>query len=148
MKAVLVEHTGNGKPYCFSLPDWFDKDVPLGTNVVCRTRRGITRGMTVSNVYEGDFAREAAIYNGAKFPLAKIEQVQLCVKPDDIVVPGIFKNSNPSARKLQRRRDEHAKYGKFLTPVVVSRRGVLQDGYTAYLVAKELGIDFTAWWEL
>lgn len=141
MKAVLVKHTEDGKPYCFGLPDWFDLHINIGTRVLCQTRRGVTDGVIVSNVCEGALAEDMARRNGATFPLSKIKEISINMKLDDLLIPEAIRNSHPSPRKIQQRSEEYSKYGRFLNRIAVSKHNVLYDGYTAYLVAKKLGLD-------
>lgn len=60
-------------------------------------------------------------------------------KVKKIKVPGIFKKSPPSARKV-RTAVENAEIGKF-EPIVLSKDGYVIDGYSRLLAAKQLGME-------
>ena len=47
--------------------------------------------------------------------------------------------SEPKERKMKERRNYFNKYGYFKSPIILDRNNTLLDGYTTYLLAKEIG---------
>ena len=47
--------------------------------------------------------------------------------------------SEPKERKIKERRMYFNKYGYFKSPIILDRNNTLLDGYTTYLLAKEIG---------
>lgn len=60
---------------------------------------------------------------------------------NDVVILDSFKDTTPKESKLNRVREYISEYGKFDEPIVVTDDNVLVDGYTRYLIAKELGVE-------
>lgn len=63
------------------------------------------------------------------------------IKVSDIQIPYSFKNSRPSAWKMDKYRDYFGMAHQQLKPIVVSQDGTLKDGYIQYLVLKENGVE-------
>ena len=47
--------------------------------------------------------------------------------------------SEPKERKMKERRNYFNKYGYFKSPIILDKNNTLLDGYTTYLLAKEIG---------
>ena len=47
--------------------------------------------------------------------------------------------SQPKERKMKERRNYFNKYGYFKSPIILDKNNTLLDGYTTYLLAKEIG---------
>ena len=62
------------------------------------------------------------------------------VKIDNIKIRKDFKK--PRAQKLKQRRKYYEKYNYFRSTIVLSQDNYLLDGYTTYLLAKEMKFDF------
>lgn len=58
---------------------------------------------------------------------------------DKIVVSMAFKEHPPKESKMMSRSIYHIVYHKFKVLIVINNNNVLLDGYTSYLIAKELG---------
>lgn len=54
---------------------------------------------------------------------------------DKIIIPDSFKK--PKKWKMKRKRAHYKFFREFQQPIVISPTGVLIDGYTSYLIAKE-----------
>ena len=63
------------------------------------------------------------------------------MKVSDIQIPYSFKNSRPSAWKMDKYRDYWATDHKQLKPIMVNQSGWLKDGYIQYLVLRENGVE-------
>ena len=63
------------------------------------------------------------------------------MKLSKIIIPTIFKATNPSQIKIDNVSKHFKRFGMLDKPVVVDKSGVLIDGYIRYLVAKEAGLD-------
>lgn len=59
----------------------------------------------------------------------------------DVVILDGFKNTIPKESKLNRVREYISKYGEIDEPIVITQDNTLLDGYTRYLIAKELGFE-------
>lgn len=53
-----------------------------------------------------------------------------------------FQRTPPRQEKLDKVRDFYEKHGKLDKPIKVNAQHYLIDGYTRYLIAKEIGLDF------
>lgn len=62
----------------------------------------------------------------------------ICI--DHITIPNFFRK--PKEWKLQRVRDRLGDKNKLDKPITIDQNNMLRDGYTRYLVAKELGMKF------
>lgn len=62
------------------------------------------------------------------------------VKISNIKIPGSFKQPNTS--RLKERRKYYKKYKYFRSTVVLNNNNYLIDGYTTYLLAKEMNFDY------
>jgi len=145
MNIVLVQHnTEQSKKYCFAVPDHLLPHVKKGVNVVCDTRRGNMPGIVVSDVMSGEVAdqeidrmiREC----GARMPLKYISAVVETIDITDVRVPIWMEMSTPHKSKLDKRKRELQEFGCFHTNVRVEN-GILKDGYTAFLVGKNKGMN-------
>ena len=141
MNIIMVQHLGNKKTYTFAVPDKFVKYARKGATLFCDTRRGISPGVAVTGVISGDGAKDIAKRNGATFPLREIVGVRSLIPMSKIVIHERMSKSITSGDKIKKRMDELKKYGAFNTTVTF-KDGKLGDGYTAYLVAKMLDMDY------
>ena len=58
----------------------------------------------------------------------------------DVIISDDFKKTTPKEYKINRIREYVHRYGKIDKPIVLMKDNVLFDGYTRYIVAKELGV--------
>ncbi|MCI8620607.1 MAG: hypothetical protein HFJ50_01995 [Clostridia bacterium] len=58
---------------------------------------------------------------------------------DKIVVSMAFKEHPPKESKMISRENYYIVYHKFKVPIVITNKYDLIDGYTSYLIAKQLG---------
>ncbi len=62
------------------------------------------------------------------------------VKISNIKIPKKFKK--PNYNKIARRKEYFKKYGYFRSTVILNDKNYLVDGYTTYLLAKEMKFDY------
>lgn len=145
---VAVKHTQDSvKNFWFKVPLELESCVRVGSEVICNTRRGLSKGYTVAVLSE-TFATQNSIFGNVcveegKIPLSlkELVAVKINVPIEQILIPEVFKHSVPSAYKIKKRILEYTKYGTFHTQVKFGAGDMkLRDGYTAYLVAKMLGV--------
>lgn len=145
MNVVLVQHSvEQSKKYCFSVPNQLLPHVKQGVHVICDTRRGNMPGIIASDVMSGEAAdqeidrilREC----GASMPLKSISAVVENIDITNVSVPIRMEMSTPHKSKIDKRKRELKEFGCFHTNVRVEN-GILQDGYTAYLVSKNRGMN-------
>lgn len=145
MNIVLVRHSPEqSKKYCFSVPDQLLPHVKQGVHVICDTRRGNMPGIIVSDVMNGEAAdqeinrmlREC----GANMPLKSISAIVENIDITNVRVPIWMEVSTPHRSKIDQRKRELKEFGCFHTNVHVEN-GILKDGYTAYLVSKNKGMN-------
>lgn len=60
---------------------------------------------------------------------------------EEIKVPTAFAQTTPGRNKVEMRKAFYKIAGKFDKEIIVDRKGYLFDGYSAYIAAKELGLD-------
>lgn len=60
---------------------------------------------------------------------------------EDIKIPEAFAQTTPGRNKVEMRKAFYKVAGKFDKEIIVDRKGCLFDGYSAYIAAKELGLD-------
>lgn len=84
-----------------------------------------------------DNAKQEAIKK--HMPLPKGAQEWMAM--DQVVVPEAFQELPPNPRKVQERKTYIYKHGAFDQPVTIDETGVIQDGYSRYVAAKELKFD-------
>lgn len=60
----------------------------------------------------------------------------------DIIIPDIFKETQPSIDKIQTKLEYYKANNKFEKDIVIGKERVLKDGYINYLICKLLNIDF------
>ena len=140
MNVVMVKHGRYGKEYWFEVPDQIASQLLHGTRVACDTIRGKKYGVTVGSVVSSDDVMEAMQTFGATFPLRKILSAAHDVKLADITIPNHMARHPPCDALLSKRFLEYYHTTRFNTKVVVDENGVLKDGYSAYLVARLLGL--------
>jgi len=60
----------------------------------------------------------------------------------DIIVPEAVLNTIPKRKKVQKELDYYKEHGKFEKPFIVRNKNMhLQDSYSRYIAAKELGLN-------
>lgn len=150
MKVAMVKHHKNGKTFWFEVPKELEGQIEDGVCVVCDTVRGKQPGFVVGRPLDSDSVRDIMEKSGAAFPLRMTLSVKStdAAKPVDVTlrkipmekikVPGYLLSSKPGNSKIAKRFMEYYHTGGFRTRVIVTGRGVLKDGYTAYLAAKTL----------
>lgn len=144
MNIAMIKHKNNDKIYWFEVPDQILDDVTPGAHVICDTARGKARGIVVGIASDDDDLMDVAIASGARFPLHKIISViavPTAIPVGSIKIPSYMSSTTPRDEKIARRFLEFYHTRKFNTRVLVNKDHVLSDGYTAYLVAKVIGLD-------
>lgn len=141
MKVAMVKHTPAGQVFWFGVPDRFVNDIHPGSRVACDTAWGQNLGVVVGSPLNEKDVKAIAIASGAKFPLRQIVAVATPVPMQDIKISKYMSCTKPRDEKISKRFLEVYHNGEFNTSVVIGKDGVLVDGYSAYLVAKELGLD-------
>ena len=71
MNIIFVNHY-TGKDYCFEVPEPLLPYLKKGMTVLVETKKGVTTGITTTDIISGDGARDIAVKAGAYFPLAKV----------------------------------------------------------------------------
>lgn len=139
MKYVGVKHQPDQEQiYWFSVPDALEKMVFVGAKVWCNTRIGITTGKIVM-IMDGFTEPDAKRIIGDYFPLKQLAAVEREFEIAEIHIPWDMESSTPSPDKIAKRVSELYSTGSFNTDVSCSAEMNLEDGYTAYLVAKMFG---------
>lgn len=134
MKIVAVKHSADGKKYWFGVPNELANRVKPGVTVVCCTNNGLNKGIVVSNIYSD------RAYKPTHSILDVLDKKQ--VKTSDIIVSKNFLRTRPNKNKLIARINEFYSSGRFDTEIMVDDDNVLYDGYTAWMVAKMLGVEY------
>lgn len=62
------------------------------------------------------------------------------VKISNIKIPKKF--SKPKFKKITKRKEYFEKYGYFRSTIILNNKNYLVDGYTTYLLAKEMKFDY------
>lgn len=141
MNVILVQHNEQDqKKYCFAVPDHLISRIRRGVDVICDTGRGNMPGRVVSDVLTGEEADRAIVDRHATMPLKSIISVVDKIDISSIQVPIWMELSKPRKDKLAKRKQEIETIGCVKTKVSVDEEGILQDGYTAYLVCKNMGM--------
>lgn len=140
MKVAMVKHTPCGKVFWFQIPEHLVGKLEPGSRVACHTMRGRQYGTIVAADLNERDVKEIMLASGATFPLAKIEAAARQVLVNDIKIPEYMARTKPSDEKIAKRFLEFYHTGQFNTNIALDDSGVLVDGYSAYLVAKWLGL--------
>lgn len=140
MKVAMVKHTPCGKVFWFQIPERLVGKLKPGSRVACRTARGRRYGTIVAADLEEQDVKEIMLASGATFPLAKIEATTKQILVSIIKIPEYMARTKPSDEKIAKRFLEFYHTGQFNTNIALDDSGVLVDGYSAYLVAKWLGL--------
>lgn len=140
MKVAMVKHSPNGKVFWFETPKYLEGLLTTGSRVACDTNRGRQYGVIVgANLDEKDVL-EVMTASGATLPLRKIIATARMVPIDKIKIPEYMKRTKPRDEKIAKRFLEFYHTGQFDTNVALSDDGTLVDGYSAYLVARTVGL--------
>lgn len=70
--------------------------------------------------------------------LDKIRRKLNYVKIDEIKIYKEFEKHNPRLSKMAEKIAYFIQFGKFEQPIVINKCNYLEDGYTSYLIAKNL----------
>lgn len=141
MKYVAVRHKPEQeKLYWFLMPESISDKAIVGSEVICNTRRGKAKGV-IEAIIEGASQDEANRIMRTNSRIKNIIAIAVDYELGKIHIPSRFRSTSPDPSKLSARIKEFYKTGGFDTPVVFSPKGVLMDGYTAYLVAKMFDCD-------
>ena len=124
MNVAMVKHGNSEKIYWFEVPAHLSDAIKPGIRVACHTARGRKYGIVVGSVVNKADVHELMVASGATFPLRQIVA------------------TTASDEKIAKRFMEYYHNKKFNTNVLVADNGLLLDGYTAYLVAKVLGLPY------
>ena len=81
----------------------------------------------VTNPHKGDFMRQ---YGADYLPL------------ENLIVPEFMAATKPAHWKIKRVRDRLGDKQQLDKPITLDHNNVIRDGYTRYLVAKEIGMKF------
>ena len=130
MKYALIKHHENSeKSYWFRVPRIIESRILVGMEVYCDTKLGCEWGRIV------DLKDSVEGINPCKNIMAVKEFIPIF----DIKISKRMQRSRPKEDKLVKRREEYKNTGRFNTRIFIRNDGLLLDGYTAYLVAVELG---------
>ena len=140
MKVAMVKHSPNSKTYWFEVPEYLADKITPNTRVACDTVRGLEIGVAVGSVLNMDEVRAVMLASGAKLPLKKIVAIPQEIPLDEIKIPKYMSRTTPRDEKIAKRFLEYYHTGKFNTHVALNSDGMLRDGYSAYLVAKKIGL--------
>ena len=146
MNVAMIKHKKSDKIYWFEVPDRIASVVTPGSLVICDTARGKDFGTVIGSVLDADDVKDIMVTSGARFPLRKIDSINTAspvkVQMDLIKIPSYMARTTPHDEKLAKRFLEIYRTGKFNTDVLIDNENTLVDGYSAYLVAKFLGLNF------
>lgn len=142
MKVVMVKHTPNGKVFWFEVPERLADFITPGVRVACDTYRGLRYGIAVSVALDATDVKDVMAATGAVKPLRQIVNIAQNIYLGSIKIPSYMAQSHPSDEKIAKRFLElYHHTGDFQTHIVVDKDYNLVDGYTAYLVAKKMGME-------
>ena len=142
MNIVEVRHKANQKrTFWFEVPGNLKDKIQRGDLVICKTRNGNDFGVAQTGVLSGDGVERLAIMNGATLPLREIVSIKKEYPVKEIRISQEMKKTYPRAAKIEARLKEYCEGGFFRTNFKIGKDGYLEDGYTAYLVAKMLDLD-------
>ena len=141
MNVVMVKHTPKGKVFWFEAPEHLAGVITPGTRVACDTYRGLRYGTAVSAALDSSDVKDVMAASGAVEPLRQITNVARNVFLSNIKIPSHMAHSRPSDEKIAKRFLELYHTGDFQTHIAVDKDLNLVDGYTAYLVAKKIGME-------
>lgn len=137
MYVIEIKHKPEQeKSYWFEVPAAMAGIIRKGDTVFCETCRGKQKGVAQTGVLSGDGIERMVKAAGAKLPLKRILEVTYKIPMKCIKINHDMITTKPAAHKLAKRIEELYTSGAFNTKVVLSPDGYLNDGYTAYLVAK------------
>lgn len=140
MKYVGVKHEPEQTvTYWFEAPDNIARQISVGSSVICDTRRGSMSGI-VEQIMDGIPQNIARSVIGDHFPLKKVLAVSKDIPIQNIRISWEI-DSNPSPEEIAERVREYYNHGKFDSPIICDEDGNLEEGYSAYLVAKMLAHD-------
>lgn len=141
MKCVGVRHKPeHSNLFWFEVPESLEAITQIGTQVICDTRKGNSTGV-VDILVEGLDSIESIEFFKGLTPLKRIIAAKKEFELSDIHIPWDMASSAPSSDKITKRINEFYTTGAFQTPIICGADGNLQDGYTAYLVARMFGHD-------
>lgn len=149
MYIIEVKHKEDHyKSYWFEVPAALANTIKKGDKVMCETCRGWQEGIAQTGVLllsggDIDHFIEAA---GARLPLKRVIETRYKIPMKNIKIYPAMEATRPAADKIAKRIEELYKNGAFNTKVSLDLDGHLQDGYTAYLVAKMFDLDHIPVW--
>ena len=135
MHCVIVRHRNSEKNYLFEVPEDLLEHVAAGRICVCDTRFGKQQGVILTDAAEMRPEDIALFYPEATLPLRQLVGVYEYFPLEAIKIPKCFRRTTPRPETIYKRLRELRDTGTFRTHVAVEN-GVLQDGYSAYLVSK------------
>ena len=142
MKVAMVKHSPQGKIFWFEIPEELEGLLTVGSRVACDTHRGRQYGIVVAADLDAKDVETVMVASGAVYPLRKIVATTHMVLMDAVKIPKYMKNTKPSDEKIAKRFLEFYHAGQFNTNIALDDNGVLVDGYSAYLVARKIGLQF------
>lgn len=143
MYIVEIKHLpGAEKSYWFEVPAAMAGLIQKGDTVICETRFGEQPGIAQTGVLSGDGIERVAQAAGAKLPMRRILAVTYKIPMEGVKLHSSMAGTKPAVRKLAKRIEEFYETGAFNTKIAMSADGYLNDGYTAYLVAKMFDLDY------
>ena len=138
MKIVGVKHPGCDKLYWFGLDShWLS--VAKGSRVMCDTSMGNQLGIVETNLIEGDVEALKGQLTGGK-EYKRILEIEMDVPINNIIIPKYMTDAYPNKNLLIKRINEFYDLGGFDTKVQLTKDFRLRDGYTAWMVAKMMGL--------
>lgn len=138
MKCVGVRYKGNNKIYYFSVPKVLEQYVGKRNKVECGNVESSRNGIVV-DVREDVTEDEIKELTGGR-ELQKIRGVMYKADLSQLALPKRMQGSKPAIGKITSRIEEYYKTGNFKADVEFevdsNGRITLEDGYTAFLVAR------------
>ncbi len=142
MEVAMVKHRPNGKVFWFEIPESLEGCIYPGCHVACDTARGTRYGTVVgANLNDTDI-KTVMIASGAIFPLRMITDVARTFPMASIQIPKYMSNTKPREEKIAKRFLEFYHTGRFDTDIIIDQDHMLVDGYSAFLVAETLKLDY------
>jgi len=138
MMYVGVKHKPqHNNLFWFYVPKALEKDMILGCDVQCNTRKGIQTGVVMA-IKDGITEQEAMILSNG-VGIKPITSIKKDIDMRSIIIPVSFANSIPREQKVLDKLNYFCAHGSFRQTVSINKNNVLYDGYATYLAAKRMG---------
>lgn len=144
----VKHHPRAKKTYCFAVPTSLAYYIVPGTRLEVDTRQGKAFAIATGRAScDPEKVKEMTNRTGATEALRPVTAIHTLVDPRSIDVPAKFLMTPPSWGKIRAREREYARCGSFQTRIEIAGLWLtLMDGYSAYVVAKRLGLTAISVW--